>query len=532
MARLLLVSGGDSDLQVVVQGLDGVQRLARIAQETQRAVHERLLDPEPGYVVDPEKAGLEQTRAVRLGVGANGLAIEASGDAAAGMALPEGPVQLAPVKLAGIERLFRLSKLGERKTPDTVLVFNTRRSTRRDEPVAAGVILGRWLAELFGLRFVEDLEAFGVGAVCSVDYVDDAVGPDGPSGMPVNPAAVQRIDDALLRLPRGDIGSVTFALSGGIPAYRDQIRACARFRFPQAQFLECRRTDDPERGLLTSREAAWLPADSMRIRAEVLRLLRGGDFHGASTLATQLATQPSEARWVTVVQEAARLVEGGAVSGDGGLTGLIPALKGKPGRAFSVAMRAEAALRANRVLEAVLWTSTVADAGFVDLLERLDFVAHLDEYNRIIRARAPIPADLLAPGPAPALEQRGNQYAYWNKFPNREKFYNHFGQKAASALRGLNDAMERRVVDQTIRIREIRNVISHGALPAESVRWLRQSFMAAGLWSPKPPHLLGNKHVRALVESIENVDPAVLYEEIVENACQVMENHRYAPTIR
>lgn len=538
LTSLLLVTCGDSDLQVVVPGNEG-DCLVRLGPDTQRAIHERLLSGQLAYEMRADAARLPNCGNRKLWESEGKLTIGDSPETAIDHVLPDDKLPLVPVKLAGIERLFRNRPVQEK--PDTIVVFNTRRTHRRDEPIAAGRILARWLAEIFGLRLVTHGEDFQAGTALALDYIDDTVPADSDRGRSVNPAAVQRIDDILSRVPPDSVRGVTFSLNGGIPAYRDQIRACARFRFEDARFYDCLRANDPENGLVTAQTRMLLPSDSFHARREVRRLVRTGDFHGASVVASQFVDQRDEKPWAVATRRAFRFLDGQLQTGVT-VAGLPKAFADdQPPRCLLAAFRAEAALRAGRVLEAVLWSSTFPDAAYIDLLERLEFVAGVDEIQRRLFPREghKFPARLIgAAGSGKPIIIDGPNHVYLNSHPQRERFYPFFPRRAARALREYHKALGTEVSARVargpqnrtprIRLRQIRNVISHGALPADTTNWVIQSFRNAGIWRDAEPFLLGNDHVRDLIASITGHDPGAIYEGLVEGLCAQLGAHRYS----
>ncbi|NYS26042.1 hypothetical protein HUK65_13690 [Rhodobacteraceae bacterium 2376] len=540
MASLLLVTCGDSDLQIVLPGDAETSRLIRMGSDTQRAIHERLLSGDLRYEMRPDAADLPRLGGSKLWDKEGSLAVGDAPETAVPHELCDATLPLVPVKLAGLDRLFQPGTEGKTPPPDTIVVFNTKRSHRADEPIATGRILAAWLADLFELRLVEGPGEVGCGTVCAVDYIDDTVPADGKRGRAVNPAAVQRIDDVLARISSEAASNVVFALSGGIPVYRDQIRACARFRFASARFFDCVRIDDPEHGLLTSHAPTFLPSDSFHARGEVRRLVQKGDFHGASVLAGQFIKQPDEKRWAVATRKIFRFLDGQLRS-----KATVPGLTGgvdnaQTPRCLLAAFRAEAALRSERFLEAVLWTSTFPDAAYIDLLERLEFVESVDEVQRRIfpKPGKGFPAGLVGgKGSGLPIERNGRNYLYRNSYPEREVFYRFFPEDAERGLRGYHEAMGAEAsgspsgAQQTdgpgIRLRQIRNVISHGALPAEAASWVVKSFRGAGLWSDESPFLLENLHVHDLIGSLTGCDPAEIYEDLVAGICAQLDNHRY-----
>lgn len=532
MARLLLVTCGDTDLRTVV-GSAGGEALALLAGPTQRALHEGLLDGSVPWSVDEAAADLPRLDHDRVWFTERGLVLAANEqDVGSSEASPtDRCLRLTPVKLAGIAATFR-----EKNRPDTIVVLNTRRTQRPDEPIATGHVLANWLASAFGLELVSDVSTFREGCCLALDFIDDEVPADGPEGQPVNPVAVQRIDDAVRRIGERVV-MVVFALSGGIPAYRDQIRAVARFRFPDAAFRECVRVGDPETGLIGSRRPYLPPSESMRIRGEARRLIEHGDFGGAYALARQLYAQDIEKPWIEEVELAALYFQG-----------QLPPLRRVPPymkpitdvetapRALLPAFRVEASLRAGRIPEAVIWTSAFVEAAVADQISALDFVETLDSLDRTITVRSGIRPhpDFLTPinhKGETMLQHRGrNVYRFWVSGPTFELWFKHFPQDCALALRRFRRGLKQQT-ERGVTLQDARNALSHGILPRDSLEWLERGFVKAGLWQPKSagnPRFLANPDIRTLCEAANGEEPAPLYNRLVIGLRNTLQDLKYS----
>lgn len=560
MTRVLIVTGGNTDIQVAVDRSDGRTELAKLAEFQMRDLHLALMSGRIAYRWDASAADAPNRDDLELHLATDGhpkLARSNKGAPSLNATIPVlSELVLVPAKLAGIEAMLARPN----KRPDVVIFFNTARGHRAKEPVGAGPLLSEWASEAMNLDRADLAEGPVANGVVSVDYSDAEVSLDGPDGTLINPLAVQRIDDALRQIA-GPVNSVTFALNGGIPVYRDQIRACAMFRFPEASFHEVSRKA-PD-GVITSRKPSSTPADSMRLRQDVRRLLMRGDFSGAYAIADQLTdTRPilredrgsdlawpdDECDWIRPVHAAHLLFEGR----------LPPDLQGDRDEVFQqivgpsaprcmlTAFRAEAALRAGKWPEAVLWTFAFRETAMIDLISDLEFVDQVDVLDKSLTVtdRAAIPGGLVdhewrrehGSYEACLKPLRGKIYGYSTGRNRDDDWISLFGDDTQATVRKLTEALEHSVdrSHRGIPLREVRNAIVHSSLPQDNMNWVRGGFQEVGLWSDAEAndlskmHFLDGQEVNALCQATGGVEPSDLYRRLVSGLIDGMIQHRYS----
>jgi hypothetical protein len=531
---LLIVTCGTTDLQFVARSSTGeVVRLAA-ARRQQRALHEALLDGRLPYLVDPfaEVAEFREDMHVGLSEGQPGIVASRIAPETPALFALDWPLRLVPAKLSGLP-----TALDGEAAPDTVIVFNTHRDNDPNEPIAAGRILSHWLAEAFGLERTARAGEPRKGAAGWSNFLDGTMLAEGREGAPVNPAAVQRMDDALRGLD-GRWKAVTLAITGGLPAYRDQIRALARFRFRRAKIFEF---VQPQRqpGRVERLPDGGLPSDSFRLRHEVRARVRRGDFVGAATLARQgwARGQPS---WVELVTQAAAYLNGILASTEP-LPDFLAALAGpRAPRCLLPAMRVESAIRAHRLPEAVLWTFAFFDAALLDAIANQPYVVSLNDLNSVVdidETRAAIPGELLATQPRgnPCMFLDDGRAGLPRRGARRYK-YQTGGHLNDVWIRNLDPigpslkALDGRLSDMGgLQPKRLRNIIAHSALSSVHMIGLRDRFTNLGIWNANVTpggYFLSQPEVVAIITGLRLPPPAQLHDALVEGLCAAVEDAR------
>jgi hypothetical protein len=203
-----------------------------------------------------------------------------------------------PLYCPKVEALLPIARETFADGPVTVLVLNTRRaddfSEAPLEPIAAGPLVAKCLAERLGLRWVDgggqvpnDLAS---GTSTWIDILTDN---EPMEDVDVQKSVVARLC-AALRAWDPDCpatNGVAVTTSGGMPVFKPLIE-----RVPAICFGQDRVTllDQPERG---TAQAVALSYDNRVTEREVLRFhcaeaLRHGDYAGAYGLASRAASQP------------------------------------------------------------------------------------------------------------------------------------------------------------------------------------------------------------------------------------------------
>lgn len=535
MSGLLIVTCGTTDLQFAVRSPDGTRFRIAAARRGQRALHERLLNGALAYEVDPEAENLPFMDNVSLGLkdGHPSILVSDRGTAPPSEVEIEEPLRVIPAKLSGVP-----DALTSTAKPDAVVVFNTHRDSDPDEPIAAGLILSRWLADAFGLEPPSKEGEIGLRKSGWVNFLAGDMTVEGLRGAPVNPVAVQRMDDALSEA-REDWKVVTLAINGGIPAYRNQIRALARFRFQTANLGEY---VQPQRAPgQVERLVEWeLPSDSYRLRREVRNRLQSGDLIAAAALADQ---DPAFSRqeWSKFVKQAARYING-TLSPDETVPSYLTALvaPGSP-RFLLPAVRAETAIRAKRIPEAALWTFAFFDAALLDVISRMPWVSAVDDERRTldVRPQPPLPRALtdIRWGQA-CLQEMTAPSRRSDDIPADVSRYSYVtgGAKNAIWCRNLGklgytlDLFQKRFLKEIngLSPKDLRNSLTHSNLSVEKMKVLRQRFVDAGIWGAKraDAFFLSQPELITLSKGLGVPSPISLYNDLISGLCRDIDEHR------
>ncbi len=536
MAGLLIVTCGTTDLQFVASNPSGDAVRLEASRSQQRALHERLLEGQLPYQVDRMAEALPKQREYQVGLVDDGpaiIAIGANREAAASSEFEfDRPLKVVPAKLAGLPDV-----LNDELAPDTIVIFNTHRDEDPGEPIAAGKILSRWLAEEFELEIAHKAGEVRKGAAGWVNFLDGTMRAEGRDSGPVNLAAVQRMDDAISSL-EGRWKTITLATAGGLPNYRDQIRALVRFRFRTARIFDF---VQPERqpGRVERLPEGRLPSDSYRLRHEVRIRVRRGDFVAAAAVARQGRVIDRKS-WGQPVMQAADYLNGMLEPSDSLPDYLHDLVRPNVPRCLLPAMRAETALRTRRLPEAVLWTFAFFDAALVDGIAALPFVSELNELTQTIDVRddqGPVPDALLntRPNRPTCLSEDDGRAGQPRRGHQRLRFRT--GRIINGIwMRNLGETgrnlcnFDRRLSDrQGLEPKSLRNSISHSSVAADRMAGLQDRFVELGIWLKNPTpdgFFLGQREVVAIITELGMDHPARLYDRIVAGLCMSAETAR------
>ena len=217
-----------------------------------------------------------------------------------------------------------LEKVGVFSQIEEVVLLDTARQGRRDEPSHFFVVLGRFLrtiakvsqSQIHRVTFLRD------GYLEHTDRFGQSV---------MRPDCAKLIDDKLYELASGRTGSTVLVNDvGGMPLVRSVLLAAARYRFGHQHVLLARAMEKS----LPPNPDLIAPEDSLNDRRAVMEAVKCGDFAGAARVAlasqsgsdtlipgTQVhATRATELeRWRAIV-----VVSAQAMSGDFGGIDFLP----------------------------------------------------------------------------------------------------------------------------------------------------------------------------------------------------------------
>jgi hypothetical protein len=428
-----------------------------------------------------------------------------------------GRTVLVPAKLGPVVR----SLLRQGPRVEAVVVFATHRAAdlgkfTDGEPVAAGPVLARWLADVFGLRAGIAEGDIGPGAAGWVDFLvgaEELYG--GGRDFPVTRAGVARIDGAVRRTRAAlSVGAGALVSVGGGPSeFKEVVRSAVRLHFGGERTFDWH----PVEGATGDATADWsgmrlaTPVESFRVRENAMAQLRRGDLVGAHAIARHLDGDPLERPWVDVLAAAADYMSG-VLPRHGSIpdaAGTAPADRPLP-RAITrlladdvpdclhVAFRVEAALLGGRVPEALAATTAFLDAAIADGVARLPGFVRFDPKGWTVwfARDAEIEADLFVAkegkGIAPLTpksnfdDATGKAYGYGSLGASKSQWITALDRRFAKGSRPLwsfEQAFMKKLSDTDIEIRVLRNRISHGLPDPALMRAAMADIIAADLWA-------------------------------------------------
>lgn len=508
---VLLVSAGRTDLKLLA-GESGAFRHAEVGRDSTRAFHDWLVQYPRRFIVDTGNTA-EGSVQLEIQVQDDGSlqAIgrpEKPGVTAAPLPLHKDAQDryvVVPVKLGRIMDVLKdRVKAGEIAVRAAV-VFNTRRNQRsrfaKEEPFACGPVLAGWLAGRFGLKACSSQQP-GFGKSVWVDLLRDDEDQE-DRNQSVNPKAVNRLVDILTAFPGDASTHAALCGIGGIPRFKNLIRDSAFFYFNG----RCELAEDPEGRadvpVIHGLERLHVTAEqSFALRAHVGHLIGSGDFLGAEA-AIRHVEDDQYLPWTLPVRCVADLLRGLEVNGDimaelvnisSKLGEQITSIQASGIRCLLPALRAEAALQGNRLVEAINSTSAFIDAAVRDGIEKClknyGEIDELDEFDRRVKftGTAKIPSILLKPIKgkgnkisAPlTLLNAGNTYKL-DAMGNCEKVWLKDAIKC-QPLTKLNNLINKPDFKNQRTPYNYRNINTHGVLQSHDLQAAEAAFVKAGLW--------------------------------------------------
>lgn len=490
MTTLLLVSAGRTDLQVVISD-NG--RECRTIPTSLRAFHESLLQNRD-WVIDEE--------AVRLDPFGDRDDIGPPPEYC--LCDSEGRVRLVPAKLKSL--------LDEVGTVDAAVVFASWRDPEVDrrEPVAVGPILAGWIearnrgdsarARDLALQRSEPWDPEQSDWPGGAQWVNILRGQerlegDGQEQQAISRKLVIRLHLALRRLKDNlKPDRVVVARTGGFPAVKELMVLVANLVFGSERVSV---REVPERASQPVPEGADYqksPQETYRLREAALVRVRRGDLEAAAAFAAGVRDDTWERHWAEPVIAAADWLVGRSPV-PSNAPEYLKRLNSIHLRCFWAAARAEAALRAGRIQEAVINSVTFWDAALLDAIQGANWVRRLNEIERQLETRPghEPPDVLLGPpdsrAPLTPVQGRSDWYRYYTQREHIERWLDVLDEPVKTELRVMQQALD----DRRPAIRNYRNAAVHGRLVGDDLLRAETEFRAAGVWSHnQPPRFLYN----------------------------------------
>jgi hypothetical protein len=475
MTTLLILTAGQTDVQLVVQG---------VRRELHRDHCAKLHDE------------IEQRRYV-LGDAPDkkGKSIDA---------LPEGELHLCVPKLDAVLR---------EEIPSAVLVLETRRdsSAAPGDPHLAGAVLEA------------RLKAQGIGTVnrCAylqgVEHLEDR---DEPRDAVIRREVVQRIERAALdAIEAAKPTRIVVAATGGFPAVSNLVEEIVRLHASVP--VEALEIADGTRAMPVGPDRAVVrtsipePLVSFQARRRALDLLERGNLLGAWAVAEPLQNDEVEQQWTRVVEWLACFASSLPIPEGCDL----PVLSHKR-MAVRAALRVELALRAGDVPKAVHGTVAFFEAALWDCLnERVERSADPDRrrYFRIKSGDAPSGDKLLRKGDG-SDEDRKRPFELKDTIDGVAWYWIYDGDVGPAARLAKRFLKREGLVDFDSAlgsgIRALRNDVAHNEPTPELMGDARRQMQAASLWSTSGT-FLSELLAQAVLRELGESEPGKLLEHLL-----------------
>ncbi|MCP4698155.1 MAG: hypothetical protein GY862_15075 [Gammaproteobacteria bacterium] len=574
MNIVLFVSAGNTDLQVLINELSGEtfkELRAETVNENLRAFHQHLISNPACYEIDDSFPPKPKSRDYKLKWRNEELAVVAGKEEAetglADVHSENGIIKLVPAKLAGVaawlknpgqyeESPGRHEKYCHCETVK-VIVFYTHRDRGDREPVAVGPVLATWLKKYFS-SLDKKIEAIPVNILSKGRLEGEN------ARHPVNPGTVKIINDCVKNAAANKEWTACVSAAGGMNDVKALVKACVRFHFTADRYFELEIKEGREQTHYFNDKELPAAIDSFRAREHAVALIKQGDFAGAYGAVTHLKDDEFEKKWLQKVKDAADYFAG-ILSYRNDLPGYLSTLIhwDKP-RCLLVAMRVEAALRAQRIPEAVFWTSTFFhDAAMLDLIQKIYNLKrkNFDEEKRIIT----FPGDTVPDSDLYSSSERENwllRHKYDTKYKyniaaynldawfnglkkdapqiNMESFmaYNNRLKEKIEIIRDKsskqgvtittgsqqNRTSRRDTLIISATPNELRNLNAHSIVTGEKIKYVEAMFNKVGLWGKDG--FLTQAIVQNIFTELGMSKCPKFYTDLVAGLCQDLRDGR------
>jgi hypothetical protein len=312
------------------------------------------------------------------------------------------------------------------------------------------------------------------------------------------------------------------ATTGGIPAVKGVLRAAAELHFD----CPARMLERPEGTKLASYYHA--PQDSLIARRHALKLVEKGDFTGAYAVAQPFEEQELQHYWVKPLGQTALYFDGRLSTASHTPDFLTCLVNDKMPRCIYAAMRTEAALRAERTPEAIIWTSAFLDAALVDHIATLEWVQNVERYGSRLSTKpgTQVPQVLLEPNGGICLEKEPTSgYKYYTGGRRNDRWLEIIGD--SQAVTKLFKSFKSKSGEASPR--EIRNNLLHNAVSVKQMKGAQTIFVRSGLWKDinDSPRFLTADLVRGVFEKLGiSPRPEVLYENVTTGLTNILAGPR------
>lgn len=470
MTSLLIVTTGQTDVQLVVNSGDGIMRQV-LHDKTYGALHERI-EQRLYHIVD----------------------VPSQKDDKRASEIPAGDLTLCTPKLDAVLNYFT-NKLG--KLPDAVLILETLR-TRDKDPRFAGAVLAqrlhdRGISQVQRHAFLEGDEQF-----------DD---PTNPRDAVVRRSVVASLEQAIAGAIQEVKPTMIFAATaGGFPAVKLVFAELTRlYALSIGAAVNVLEVPDAAIAKQVDRavEERFHPAFSYRSRWQALSLIEKGNLLGAWGAVEHIKDQPGQ-EWTKVIHWFACFASSLPMSEDC----TIPLLKHER-LAVRAALRVEFALRAGDIPRAVHGTVAFFESALWDWLRQRDFT-HEDQASGKLEDGFTFSQKPNGEKSKRFHQRKGETVWKVDDFKKGvTAWLNVFNKPALTAL-------ENALSDD---IRNLRNDVAHNEPTPQLMNGARTKMQQAGLWSKEdPPRFLSQPLVQDVLKELGISQPDVLCEKLLEAA--------------
>lgn len=486
MTSLLIITTGQTDVQFIINGNNGVVR-QELDGKTCGILHDQI-DQRKWRVVDPPVAKEKKKASV----------------------LPDGDLSLCTPKLDAVLNYFT-NELGE--LPVAALIFETRRE-RDDDPRFAGAVLAQRLRDR-GVSQVQ-CHTFLEGN----EWFDD---PANPLDAVVRRSVVARLDQAIAGVLEDVQPTQIFAATtGGMAAVNAVIEELSRL-YAASMGAAANVLEVPDAAIAKQVDRAieerFHPASGYRARWQALSLIEKGNLLGAWGAVEHIKNQPGQ-EWTRVVEWLAHFASSLPMPEDC----TIPVLK-HDRMAVRAALRVEFALLAGDVPRAVHGTVAFFESALWDWLgektsrhpSKRQFMFQVHLPNELVREQDT--AKLAALSNTKKDENRKRPFIWkekvdgvdWYQIDDTAVCANQIAERYLN-LAGLTKFGK--AVTQNIR--DLRNDVAHNEPTPQRMNGARTEMQQAGLWSKDdPPRFLIQPLVQDVLKELGISQPDSLCETLL-----------------
>lgn len=462
---------------------------------------------------------------------------------------PEPPYAIYPAKIARLVRELKRLIENHEISLHAILLFATERNTGdkydQSEPIAAGDVLGRWLAQEFALQYQGEKEPDQPIQPDTVVWVNMLKGLKDFSGegrdFPIHRQAARRIDEAIIRLAHGlNDGIALVSDTGGIAQLKPLIKASTRLHF-RNKVVDLPDTEtrplkiDIQKSLEDIRITHCV--ESLEARNHCEQRLWQGDFIGAWGAVAHLQESEDDQNWLSFIRPVADFFLGVELKPAALFAEVAQVVNDWPA-ILRAAFKVEAALQGvhegdRRIAEAILGTVNFYDLALRSrinqLLKELGYVAFEgDAMDGKLHLCEKLPAELRRDEKFFIGDKKGHLLSlgrggdgYWLDW---------LCQRGEGAFKTYSDRLGQ--AEGRKALRTYRNYVAHRALSASDAQNAKQLALKLTLWQfpdtrPYDPvqlgqHFLATPHTVSVLRTFQLDDAVNRYRALVSRLVETV----------